>query len=351
MQTRLVVDASVLSAPLSGVGVYLSEVLKHLDPRLDVEVRPSTETSSAAKPRGRLSLLRRVPGAYRVRAARIGWPPVPDDAVFFAPNFLLPPWPLVRERSVVTVHDLIFFTHPQWADVARGVAFRSLLGESLERARRVVVTTERTKSELLQRFPTLHPHDVVVIPLGIRHHVLPKPSLDVRPVVAVGNLEPRKDPLTLLHAHRRLPAATRRRHPLWLIGRAVDEGYAAQLRQAIDPPCARIIDDADEVVLSFVFAHAAVCVCPSLSEGFGLVPLEALGAGVPVIASDLPVTRELCGDMARYFQPGNEIALTPLLLHALDAPLVPSESQRKTLLARHDWREVAQRHSQLFLDV
>ncbi len=340
----LIVDAEVLGAPRSGIGVYLEQVLEHLDPGFQIHKRASAASGGAERARLK-QLVRRVPGAYSVRRTLIGWPPVPDDAVFFAPNFLLPPWPLVRGRAAITVHDLVFFDHPEWADRTRGRVLRQGLGASIARADAIIVTNRAMKDALHARFGC--GDKTRVIGLGIRQLMLPERTLeDVRPIVAVGNFEPRKDPLTLLHAHRALPPALRRAHPLWLCGQPLDPAYARRLTLALDPPCSRIEPD-----MLFALAHAAVCVQPSVAEGYGLVPLEALGAGVPVVASDLAITRELCSDLASYFPPGDAATLARVLEHAVASPRPPSERERRALLTRHDWREVGHQHSELFREL
>src|SRR5205085_1852076 len=109
----------------------------------------------------------------------------------------------------------------------------------------------------------------------------------------VGTLEPRKDLATLVAAHRQLPEAP----PLVPVG-AKGWGEELDLSGCLTPG---YVDDAD---LRAVVAGAALLALPSRDEGFGLTLLEALAAGTPVVASDLPVLREVGGDQVTWAAPG-----------------------------------------------
>jgi glycosyltransferase involved in cell wall biosynthesis len=138
-------------------------------------------------------------------------------------------------------------------------------------------------------------------------------GLDANYLVAVGTVEPRKNLALLVEAHRRLGADA----PMLAI--AGPAGWGPQLG----------VTAADRVVLTgylapdvlrSVVAGARLLAFPSLYEGFGLPPLEALACGVPVVVTDLPATREVLGACATYFPSGDAEALQAALADVLATP-------------------------------
>ena len=281
--------------------------------------------------------VRRLPGAYGLRAWRQAWPLVPRRAIFWTPNFILPP--LSPKRSVVTVHDTIFWDTPEWADPVRGAFFRKHLRRTLRKAARVIVPTAAGATHLREIEPRAQ---VAVIPYGVR--LLAAAPAPRRTVLYFGNIEPRKDVETLVRAHARLPSALRAAHPLVIAGQATDPAYTAALGVAVT---AR----PSEAALAALVAQAAVVVSPSRAEGFGLTPLEALVAGAPVIASDIPVTRDVLGDAADYFPAGDAAALCVRLTALLQTPRVVTAEAREALSARYSWQACARAHEALFAEL
>src|SRR5690606_6739659 len=110
-----------------------------------------------------------------------------------------------------------------------------------------------------------------------------------RHLLYVGDAEPRKDLPTLLAAYARYRAAAADPLPLVLAGTA-----------SARAPGVRVVERPGPHELAGLYAHAAALVHPSRHEGFGLTVLEAVRAGAPVIAADVPAVREVAGGAARY---------------------------------------------------
>jgi glycosyltransferase involved in cell wall biosynthesis len=340
---RLVVDSDVLAAPRSGVGVYLTELLSRLEHTLQIERRTTASTQAPGAERRSVekrSFVRQLPLAYDLRQALLGMPPT--KALFFAPNFILPPKALARGPRVVTVHDLIFFDHPEWADATRGGFLRRALPATVKGADAIIAVSEQTKRELDERFGV--GQKTHVIANGIRRWSLQR-SRTPRGVLCLGNIEPRKDPLTLLYAHRALPAELRVQHPLTFVGGALDVAYAKRLTTALDPPNARWVGSLSDDALQLLVAEAALVVTPSRAEGFGIVPLEMAAAGVPVVSADITITKELLGSYGDYYEVGNVESLRSVLHNALRAPKTPDAT---ALYQRYAWDQSAAQHLELF---
>ena len=95
----------------------------------------------------------------------------------------------------------------------------------------------------------------------------------------------------------------------------------------------------EEADLRPVVAGAAALCFPSLYEGFGLPPLEALAAGTPVVGSDIPTTREVCGDLASLVPPGDAEALAGAIARVLAAP--PDPEAGRAHAATYTWERTA----------
>ena len=284
----------------------------------------------------------------RAAWARGEWPPVEllcgPVEVFHATNFVLPP--TGRAAAVLTIHDLAYLSLPDTVATASR-AYRELVPRGLERAD-VVLTPSAAVAEQVCDAYRVHPERVRVTPLGVdadwaatpvpdepfrRAHALPE-----RYLVSVGTLEPRKNLQALVDAYLAWAAEDAAAPGLVLVGGA---GWGDALR--VTGP------GRDQVVrtghlapgdLRRVVAGAAALVFPSLDEGFGLPPLEALACGVPVLVSDLPVTREVLGDQASFCEVTQPEALLAGLLDVVERP-VGTPSSRREHAARYTWARCA----------
>jgi glycosyltransferase-like protein len=171
-------------------------------------------------------------------------------------------------------------------------------------------------------------------------------------VLAVGGIEPRKNSLRLLAAFARLRLC----HPtaqLWIVGgaSALDHGgYRAEYARArgeLDPATGAAVHElgvVSEADLAALYRVAQVVALPSLQEGFGLVALEALAAGVPLVASDRPpFTEFLDGTCAALVDPLSVQAIAAGLERALRAPATQIAAGRRCA-QRFSWPRVAAAH-------
>jgi glycosyltransferase involved in cell wall biosynthesis len=148
-------------------------------------------------------------------------------------------------------------------------------------------------------------------------------------------LTPRDEPPTLLTVSRfkvhknqaatiRAAAALGRRVQVRLIGRGPERDALERLAQSLGVEC-EIRDNASDRQVVEAYRRAAVAVCPSRFEGFGLAPLEAIASGIPVVASDISPHREFASGAARFFPPDKEEALVSAIEDALEHPEVNPE--------------------------
>lgn len=282
---------------------------------------------------------------------RAGWPPVELLSgavdVFHATNYVLPP--LRRAAGVVTIADLTFLRHPETVTAAT-LRYRELVPRSIRRAAVVCTISHAVADEISAEYDV--PGDrVVVTTLGVADEWLttdpPDPDwlrdhgLPERYLLFVGTQEPRKNLPVLLDAYRALLADHAVVPPLVLVG---PPGWGPALDASGVPEGAVVMPGyLDNDDLRRVVAGAIALVVPSRYEGFGLPPLEALACGTAVVASDLPVLREVLDDHADYVPAGDVDALAAMLAKVVATNGGPAARiARQEHAAQFSWQRCAQ---------
>ena len=197
------------------------------------------------------------------------------------------------------------------------------------------------------------PGRITVVPYGV--DPIPETETDAgrrrigtdRYVLALGTTTARKNVVRLLEAAAGLPADV----GVVVMGPAGDAepAVAAALSDLGRSRTARRLVDADDAVRADVLRDASVLAYPSLDEGFGFPPLEAMSVGVPVVAGDAGSVPEVTGGAAILVDPTDTRAITAGLREALepDRAAVLGERGRR-VAARHDWSVTADRLTALY---
>jgi len=216
--------------------------------------------------------------------------------------------PIGVTRQVLTVHDMASLDHPEWFERKFALWYGALLPRLVRKVRAIITVSDFSRERIL-RLTGVAPERVHVIFNGLDRRFRPPDLKRVKQVRAefdltspyilfVGSLEPRKNLKNLLEAWRLggFEGAT-----LAVVG---GSGHMfAGLGFNSIPRGVRLLGSAEDDVLPALYSGAAGFVYPSLYEGFGLPPLEAMGCGCPVTVSDIPAHREVCGETAMYFDP------------------------------------------------
>lgn len=339
---RVAVDLTPLLTPRTGVGVFTAELVTRLAWSDEL-----TLTGFAVTWRGRGQLPAAVPEGVTVvdrpmpaRPLREAWKrgdrPSVDrwigrHDVVWGPNFVVPP---TRAATLVTVHDLTPLRYPQLANAAT-LAYPVLIRRALRRGTWVHTPSAFVRDEVITAFGA-PPERVVAIHHGVRR-TAPGDTASGRRlagaeryVLALGTVEPRKDLPSLVAAFDALAAD----HPDVRLVIAGPDGWGAEaLTEAIGRAhhghqivrLGWVSDDDRQALLR----GAAVFCYPSVYEGFGLPPLEAMSAGVPVVATSAGALPEVCGAGADLVPTGDTAALRAALVRALD-----DEAHRAELIAR-----------------
>ena len=354
---RVLIDYRPALRDRTGVGEWVHSLVSALvdigrdaDP-LDLTVFSSSwKNRLSSAPATVHTIDRRIPvGLLNYSWHRFGWPPVEwltgaRYDVVHSPHPLL--IPTTRAAQVVTVHDLDFLDHPErtMAEVHRD--YPELVRSHVHRARRVVVPSRFTASEVETRLG-VDPDRITVCYNGAPDWAPRSDWPELGHILFVGSLTARKNVGLLLEAYRRLLEGdeTDSVPPLILAGPPTTQ--AADWLTAIDEPplrgrvhCTGYID---ESALRELYEGASVLVLPSFHEGFGLPVVEAMTIGVPVVASDRGALPEVVGDAGLLIDPNEPIELALAIRRMLtDGPFARACAERGyQRAARFNWHESA----------
>lgn len=263
-------------------------------------------------------------------------------ALYHEPGFAALPY---AGPMVMTVYDLSCFDHPDMHPAERVRLVEQHMPASLARAERIIVISEATGRALHTRFniPTERIRRTYLAADACFH---PRSAAAVAPVIAgfslqagayvlsVGTLEPRKNLPALFAAYAGLPATLRRQFPLVVAGmKGWQENaalrFAAPLLQKGE---LRLLGYVSDDILPFLYAGAAAFVYPSRYEGFGLPPLEAMAAGIPVITSNQTSLPEIVGDAGVMVDPDDVDGLRENLRQLLENRTYASDLGQRGLL-------------------
>lgn len=354
---QVILGSDAIHRPLTGIGRYALELARHLREMPEVErldffafgrwplwdellaadgaLEPLSGPVSGPS-QGGVSLRSRLAGqAWAVRAYQALTPHWyawrlrhRGDALFHSPNYFLPPH---AGPMVATIHDLSHVWFPQFHPQARVDFLNRALPDTFRRADFLITDAESVRQEVIERFGW--PEDkIAAVPLGVDPVFHPRSAVQVGDSLGrlglafgsyalfVGTIEPRKNLATLLDAYENLPHALRQRWPLVVVGSRGwnSEALHARMAVAATQGWLRYLSFVPQQDLPLLYAGAHLFVFPSLYEGFGLPPLEAMASGVPVVCSQVSSLPGVVGDAALLFDPHDVQALGLALRQGLE---------------------------------
>ncbi len=309
---RVAIDARM--AAHSGIGTYIRELVRAL-----ADLDPPVTAIALGPGEGLSAPIYGLREQLQVLRAFARLRPPPD--LLHVPHYNAPL--LFRGTLVVTVHDLIHLRLPRLARRAGASLYaRAMIPRVCARARVVICPSEATRRDLLDLAPDAAPR-IRVIPQGCalrppepaaREAALARLRVPSRYILYVGNIRPHKNLDVLFRALDELPAPCRL--PVVLAG----EDQMPGAWPPRERPGTRFLGPVREDDLPPLYSGAEVFVFPSLYEGFGLPPLEAMACGAPVICSSAGALPEVVGDAALTFDPLDAGSLARALRAVLEAP-------------------------------
>ena len=264
--------------------------------------------------------------------------------VLFAPGYTAPL--LCRAPIVVAIHDVSFAAHPEWFAWREGLRRRTLTRLAAMRAARVLTISEFSKREIAVRLGIKANKIDVIYPGAPSLSVARTQRHSAYTILHVGSIFRRRHIPELIEGFARL-ARKRTDVRLEIVGdnrtdpRVDIDGLAAASGAGDRIALRSYVPDSQ---LAALYRSARAFVFLSEYEGFGLTPLEALGAGIPIVVLDTPVAREIYGPAALYIERPD-----PGLIEAALERILGDEAERARilaaapdLLARYSWRACAE---------
>jgi glycosyltransferase involved in cell wall biosynthesis len=334
---RVLIDYRPALRERSGAGEYTHQLVRALATQdtLELSLFSSSWKHRLTRPPGldRVTIVdRRVPvSVLNFAWHRLGWPPAEwltgrtYDVTHSSHPLILPS---TYAAQVITIHDLNFLSHPERTRAEIRRDYPALARAHAHRADRILVPSAFTAAAVEQQLG-VERSKIVVAPVGAPPWTpLARPPKDGY-ILFVGTLEPRKNVGGLLDAYERLIGATASSPPtataypdLVLAGRVTDDALD-WLKRIERPPLkgrVRQIGYVDPTRTRALYEGARLLVLPSFEEGFGIPVLEAMTAGVPVVASQRGSLPEVLGDAGLLVDPERPDAIAAAMAQVLDDP-------------------------------
>jgi glycosyltransferase involved in cell wall biosynthesis len=330
---RIAIDGRELQGQPTGVGRFLSGVMGAWDALSDAR---------------RHELIVLTPASVRGSTAweQLTLPRLVRDAradVLFAPAYSGPlrcPVPMV-----VAIYDVSFTAHPEWFGWREGMRRRVVTRLAARRAARILTTSEFSRAEIEHRLGVPADRIDVIYPGVDAHDAAHCDARDEALVLYVGSLFTRRHIPELIEGFAQIA----RRRPdvrLEIVGDNRTTPFVdidAVVRASGGAGRIAIRSYVPEEALAALYRRARAFVFLSEYEGFGLTPLEALAAGIPIVVLDTPVAREVYGDAALYV-PRPEPALVASAIDRVlgdDVERMRILAAAERLLPRYSWHECA----------
>ena len=344
---RVAIDARKLHD--FGIGTYIRNLLRHLaridhdtefvllctEADLGVAAQLGPNFRSVLEPAPNYSVREQIHVPWVLRRER------PD--LFHAPHYVLPA--AIHCNSVVTIHDCIHLMFPQYLPNRMAYAYaRAQMWTAAHRSDCILTVSDASKRDILHLF-NIPPEKIVVVYNAIDAHfsVTPPPDavarvreryqLDHRFLLYVGNIKPHKNLVRLIEALSELRTGDLEDLKLLIIGDEISKLPALRLavhRHKLHKHV-RFLGYVPDDQLAVLYRLAAVFVFPSLYEGFGLPPLEAMASGTPVVVSNVSSLPEVVGDAAVLVDPHDIDSIVDGLRCVLTNPARAEDMRRKGL--------------------
>jgi len=350
---KVLIDALSLLSPKTGVGRYTYEVSKRLQKLsadkyqiffnygfasqelyglLEEQKNKKQKTKKIQSIIKKSSLLKKLARGFYTFIAKLD---TNTYDLYWQPNFI--PNPNIKAKKVIsTIHDLSFKLQPHWHPKERIDHLNKNL-KTIKNADHIIAVSNFTKQEIISYLHIPKEH-ISTIYNGVDHDTYKlyrqdelqetktKFELPHKFLLFVGSIEPRKNLLTLLKAYTLLTKEQKDGLPLILVG---FKGWQnKEIMQEIEKnkEHIRYLGFVTDRQLAHIYNLSTIFIYPSLYEGFGLPPLEAMACGTPVIVSSVASLPEVCGDAALYIDPMDLQDIKDKILTLLN-----DENSRETL--------------------
>ncbi|WP_073852962.1 glycosyltransferase family 4 protein [Pontibacter flavimaris] len=353
----LVVDARMVNA--SGIGTDIQNLLPYLKNNFAITLLGDPEELMQFPWVVGLKIIKFDKPIYSIAEQVLLPLVVPTCDFFFSPHFNVPMLPVRAAKRVVLIHDLYHLAATAINPIHRLYA-RVLLQSSIRLSDTIITISEFSRSEM-KKYLKIRNKQVHKISLGVDHNryhrkqdaavvkeVQEKYTLPAEFVLFVGNVKPHKNLKNLVLAFSKLNKAQFPDLKLVIVGKKEgfitgDKGLPDLIEKLGLGPRVLFTGFVDNAHLPVIYTLATVFVFPSLYEGFGLPPLEAMASGCPTVVSKAASMPEVCQDACLYFDGENPDDMAETLDRVLqDAGLRETLAKKGLELAKqYTWEKSA----------
>ncbi len=369
MKSKIAIDAVALLSPFTGIGRYSYEISKFLL-KEDFDIRfyygffskkLINKESSYGKIKDSFfknALLKRA--LKKVLFSYTKYLYKKNFDLYWQPNYI--PSPFVKSKKcIVSVHDFSFVHNPSWHPKERIEYFEKNFFKNIKRADRIITGSNFTKKEI-ENILGIKEDKIEVVHHGVNHDLYRPYSKNIlntfkkefnlpdKFFLFVGSVEPRKNLIFLLKVYLNLPKDIKREYKLIIAGFKGWENR--QIKKLIEKEKNNIfyLGYLKDIQLAFLYNLAFAFIYPSLYEGFGIPPLEAMACKTPVIVSNSSSLVEVCENSSLYVDPKDEKSLKEAILKMIeDEKLREGLRERGYNRAkRFTWDKSAKEHIKIF---
>jgi len=346
MQTPLFVDGRWIG--FSGIGTYLANLLPLIRARSSGRIVLLGNQGSAKELSERCGLeyMEFPARGFSLKEQYLYRRLLKGPATLWVPTISIPLFSIPGVRMITTIHDVV---HMAMSSGLRRLLYGFYYRRALALSEKIITDSDFSRQEIAKYFPG-HESNVRVIPLGFNRPVEQVQESELssrwqarRPyILSVGNIKPHKNLPRLEKAFEQI--ADRLPHDLYIIGRG--DGFISGGKGGHSVGNDRIHFTGflpDEEVAA-AYSYADLFVFPSLYEGFGLPPLEAMSYGIPVVASSAASIPEVCGDAALFCNPLDENSIAAAMFELLTVSELRLEyiSRGKDRVQKVNWERAAE---------
>jgi glycosyltransferase involved in cell wall biosynthesis len=371
MKIKILIDSVVLLSSLTGIGKYTNEVAKYLEKENDLDMNyfygyyskkrikcgEMSQVKSLKAFLSNVSLLKKVSRKILIIISQVF---ATKYDLYWCPNFI----PLASTKAskiVTTVHDLSFYIYPQWHPEERLHYINNYFFKNVQKSDWIITGSEFSKKEIVE-YLGFDEEKITVIYHGVDQELykvydknilkVTKKKLELADdfFLFVGSIEPRKNLLNLLKTYHILPDSIKKKYPLVLVGFKGWNNDDVMKEIEKEKNNIRYLGYLNDEELAHVYNLASLFIYPSLYEGFGIPPLEAMACGTAVISSDAASLPEVCDDAAIYINPNDymDIAKKIELLVANQDKMNELISKGLKRVKNFTWEKSAKKHLKVF---
>jgi glycosyltransferase involved in cell wall biosynthesis len=364
VKKKLTIDARMIHH--AGIGTYIQNLIPRLADHYRIFLLVAAEKLQEFTWAGRVEIIGTDSPIYSV-GEQLELPHrIPSADAFWSPHYNIPVLPVRAKRRIVTIHDVFHLAFNSSLPLLQRIYSQQMFRRVIKKADKIITVSNNSFNEIC-RFTSVFPELVTVIYNGIDRELFrverdrniltrirQKYGLPGQFILSVGSIKPHKNLKRLLLAFRQLENDV---GEIKLVLAGKEEGLITRDRES-----ASLINDDPDLKSRVMFTGwippedlprlynmASLFVFPSLYEGFGFPPLEAMACGCPVLVSDIAVLREICENTAAYVDPLNVQDIAAGLRR-----LLTNQDLRHRLretgfrwVARFDWQESAERHMEV----